>query len=884
MGFLEFKLFWSPMAPTPKNQRTPTPFSKSSLAQIPNSRTPQAKHRLNFTTAKPCLAPVGSAEHPIEVIGRIRDYPDRKEKVLSSLLKVNHDRETLRVKTEGGYRDFSLDGVSLSEEEDLDEFYKKFVKSRINGVKLGDKCTVMMYGPTGAGKSYNMFGSSKQPGIVYRSLRDILGDGVDENDENSEKISVGTFVQVTVLEIYNEELYDLLSTNNGGGFGFGLSKGSASKVRLEVIGKKAKNATFISGTEATKISKEIQKVEKRRIVKSTLCNERSSRSHCMIIIDVPTVGGRLMLVDMAGSENIEQAGQAGQEAKMQTAKINQGNGALKRVVESIANGDSHVPFRDSKLTMLLQDSFEDDKSKILMILCASPDPKELHKTISTLEYGAKAKCIVRGPHTPLKEKGAEDSSSAVILGSRIAAMDQFIHKLQMENKLKERECNEAKRKLMKKEEEIAALRSKLELVVQGGVETTEADVFVKVNERTQMLKHEFEKKIQQCQKMANEFVETERMKMEEKMFQQQQEFEMLKRRLEEIEAELWRSRVDSRSTEVEENSFGKRLLEIYSEDAGMVKSMDLDRSIDMDCGKQGAAIYKAESNTIQAILGYPSISNPREIEDHSILLQHFTNKSFLSTVFEEEEEGNDSEGDKENPPVEEVQKEVIEEKKICSGMLNHDLLHVSTVEDDDLSIDTVPSRKELIQNIFKLCGNSRELSQQCITTESKSPPVKEIGEDSPVRKLHNFSSEKVNDSKENLNPTFESIGVDLEVHVKWEAASKENPGIITTLKVVKDSTLADLRKLIKMYLGADNQELNFLDMSGAPVPKEEEPITPVSKLPWFNNQLHGYLACLRPVKGTKQPNYEPFSPLENKLPLTLKSHGIEGQMAVSISL
>nr|XP_004234044.1 kinesin-like protein KIN-10A [Solanum lycopersicum] len=764
------------MAPTPKNQRTPTPFSKLNLTHIPNSRTPQAKHRLNFTTAKPnSVAPVAAAaEHPIEVIGRIRDYPDRKEKPLS-LLQVNPDRETLRVKTDGGYRDFSFDGVSLSEEEDIDEFYKKFVQSRINGVKLGDKCTVMMYGPTGAGKSYNMFGSSKQPGIVYRSLRDILGDGIEETDENNEKISVGTFVQVTVLEIYNEELYDLLSTNNGGGFGFGWSKGSSSKVRLEVVGKKAKNATFISGTEATKISKEIQKVEKRRTVKSTLCNERSSRSHCMMIIDVPTVGGRLMLVDMAGSENIEQAGQTGMEAKMQTAKINQGNSALKRVVESIANGDSHVPFRDSKLTMLLQDSFEDDKSKILMILCASPDPKELHKTISTLEYGAKAKCIVRGPHTPLKEKGAEDSSSAVILGSRIAAMDQFIYKLQMENKLKEKECNEAKRKLMKKEEEIATLRSKLEVVVaQGGVETTEEDIIVKVNERTQMLKHEFENKIQQCQETANEFVETERRKMEERMFQQQQEFEMLRRRLEEIESELWHSRVGSRSTEVEENSFGKRLLEMYSEDAGMVKSMDLDRSIDMDCGK------KAESNIIQAMLGYPSITNAREIEDPSILLQHFTNKSFLSTVFEEEEEGNDSEGDKENPYVEEVQKEVIEEKTICSD-------NVSRVEDrsDDLSSDnTAPSRKELIQNIFKLCGNSRELSQQCITTpsvpaekrvkdtESKSPPVKEIVENSPITKNHNFSTEKVNDSKENFNPNSE---------LKWEAASKENPMIITTL-------------------------------------------------------------------------------------------------------
>ncbi|AQL03134.1 P-loop containing nucleoside triphosphate hydrolase superfamily protein [Zea mays] len=132
----------------------------------------------------------------------------------------------------------------------------------------------------------------------------------------------------------------------------------------------------------------------------------------MIILDVPSVGGRLMLVDMAGSENIEAAGQTGFEAKMQTAKINQGNTALKRVVESIANGDSHVPFRDSKLTMLLQDSFEDDKSKILMILCASPDAKELHKTVSTLEYGAKAKCIVRVAHaaTPRDKMSSEESS------------------------------------------------------------------------------------------------------------------------------------------------------------------------------------------------------------------------------------------------------------------------------------------------------------------------------------------------------------------------------------------------------------------------------------------------------------------------------------------
>lgn len=117
------------------------------------------------------------------------------------------------------------------------------------------------------------------------------------------------------------------------------------------MGKKAKNATYISGNEAGKISREVAKVEKRRTVKSTLCNERSSRSHCMvgcneqlalftlifmndptvydfaflsllqIILDVPSVGGRLMLVDMAGSENIEAAGQTGFDAKMQVCDV-----------------------------------------------------------------------------------------------------------------------------------------------------------------------------------------------------------------------------------------------------------------------------------------------------------------------------------------------------------------------------------------------------------------------------------------------------------------------------------------------------------------------------------------------------------------------------------
>ncbi|KAK6934718.1 hypothetical protein RJ641_034873 [Dillenia turbinata] len=113
------------------------------------------------------------------------------------------------------------------------------------------------------------------------------------------------------------------------------------------------------------------------------------------------------------------------ETKMHMAKINQGNIALKR------------------------DFFEDAKSKILMILCESPNPKELHKPISTLEY--------------------------VMLGSRIAAMDQFIMKLRMENKFKEREHNEAHKKLLEREEEVASLRAKLELMEGRGSKTNDME-------------------------------------------------------------------------------------------------------------------------------------------------------------------------------------------------------------------------------------------------------------------------------------------------------------------------------------------------------------------------------------------------------------------------
>ncbi|GAV77453.1 Kinesin domain-containing protein [Cephalotus follicularis] len=807
-------------------------------------KTPQStKHRLHFTAKSPNPSSIAKEttplEHPVEVIARIRTHLDHKEKPIS-ILQLNSDKQTLRIRADIGYRDFSLDGISISEDEDLDTFYKKFVESRINGVKLGSKCTIMMYGPTGAGKSYTMFGSAKESGIVYRALKGILG-------EEESGGGVGLFVQVTVLEIYNEEIYDLLSSNGGGGLGFGWPKGgSGSKVRLEVMGKKAKNATFLSGTEAGKISKEIQKVEKRRIVKSTLCNERSSRSHCMIILDVPAVGGRLMLVDMAGSENIEQAGQVGFEAKMQTARINQGNIALKRVVESIANGDSHVPFRDSKLTMLLQDSFEDDKSKILMILCASPDIKELHKTICTLEYGAKAKCIIRGPHTPIKDKTGTEDSSSVILGSRIAAMDQFIYKLQMENKLRERERNEAHQQLTKKEKEVAALRAKLEVVEGNGSGTSEEEINLKVNERTQILKHELEKKLEECQRMAEEFVELERRRMEERILQQQEEVEMLRRRLEEIEFELSRSKDGSGevrgSRDMDGNSFARRLVGIYAdEDPGMVKSMDLDMGDQepfvRDVKHVDGAVHLSDNRGIHGSRHFSALNG---LSDHDLLASKYSDKVCLSTVLStvfEEEEVEEEEKQNQRVEVEEVEKVIIEDKRVCSNQRDNKSSPVIKFKADVLSSSSTPniedaasSRRLRIQNIFTLCGNYRELSQHMRTpvsaqkssetTDPRPSPVVAGGGDLVLKPLN--KEETAIKKKLAMEESAESVNA---------LASKENYNPFNDISNVQDALVLGDKEAAVMGKGSQGHHLRSGSL-----------------------------------------NYKPFSPVESKLSHTPLNH------------
>lgn len=216
------------MAPPPTPPARPAPAPTPQGVAATPLRTPASKHRLHFPTATPRNANHGGAtEHPVEVIGRIRNLASGS----ASALEIAGGGTAVRVRGDaGGCRDFTLDGVSVSEEEDLEGFYRRFVRSRIQGVRVGAKCTVMVYGPTGSGKSHTMFGCAKQPGIVYRALRDILeggGGGEGDSAEDDAGFDAGLFVQVAVLEIYNEEIYDLLVGSGGA-----TAKGNANAPKV----------------------------------------------------------------------------------------------------------------------------------------------------------------------------------------------------------------------------------------------------------------------------------------------------------------------------------------------------------------------------------------------------------------------------------------------------------------------------------------------------------------------------------------------------------------------------------------------------------------------------------------------------------------------------
>jgi kinesin family protein 11 len=282
----------------------------------------------------------------------------------------------------------------------------------------GFNCTIFAYGQTGTGKTYTMTGDISDilplpdnAGIVPRVLYSLFNRLEAEEVENSVKCSF--------IELYNEELRDLLSADD--------------KVKLKIYDEKnakGESSTSVQGMEECHLKSATQGIQllregsHKRQVAATNCNDLSSRSHTVFTITVYMKRttedgqeylstGKLNLVDLAGSENIQRSGAENKRAA-EAGLINKSLLTLGRVINALVERSPHTPYRESKLTRLLQDSLG-GRTKTCIIATLSPAKSNLEETISTLDYAFRAKNIRNKPQvnqllskkTLLKEFTAE---------------------------------------------------------------------------------------------------------------------------------------------------------------------------------------------------------------------------------------------------------------------------------------------------------------------------------------------------------------------------------------------------------------------------------------------------------------------------------------------
>lgn len=281
---------------------------------------------------------------------------------------------------------------------------KIYRTEKTNHVQMlaGFNCTIFAYGQTGTGKTYTMSGDMTESlgllapdaGIIPRVLQSLFNKLEADGTENC--------VRCSFIELYNEELRDLLTPDDN------------AKLKIfDDISKKGHASTIVQGVEERHITNAAEGIERlkegslRRQVAATKCNDLSSRSHTVFTITVYTKRppgssgddfislGKLNLVDLAGSENIQRSGAENKRAA-EAGLINKSLLTLGRVINALVDKSSHIPYRESKLTRLLQDSLG-GRTKTCIIATVSPAKSNLEETISTLDYAFRAKNIKNKP-------------------------------------------------------------------------------------------------------------------------------------------------------------------------------------------------------------------------------------------------------------------------------------------------------------------------------------------------------------------------------------------------------------------------------------------------------------------------------------------------------
>ncbi|RVE70293.1 hypothetical protein OJAV_G00062520 [Oryzias javanicus] len=288
---------------------------------------------------------------------------------------------------------FTFDSVYDWDSKQID-LYDETFRPLVDSVLLGFNGTIFAYGQTGTGKTYTMEGVRKDPerrGVIPNSFEHIFTH--ISRSQNQQYL-----VRASYLEIYQEEIRDL------------LSKDQSRRLELRErpdVGVHVKDLSSVVTNSVREIENVMNLGNQNRSVGATNMNEHSSRSHAIFVITVECreMGvdeenhirvGKLNLVDLAGSERQSKTGAQGERLKEAT-KINLSLSALGNVISALVDGkSSHIPYRDSKLTRLLQDSLGGN-ARTVMVANIGPASYNVEETLTTLRYANRAKNIKNKP-------------------------------------------------------------------------------------------------------------------------------------------------------------------------------------------------------------------------------------------------------------------------------------------------------------------------------------------------------------------------------------------------------------------------------------------------------------------------------------------------------
>ncbi|XP_026952785.1 kinesin-like protein KIF9 isoform X8 [Sagmatias obliquidens] len=292
---------------------------------------------------------------------------------------------------------FKLDGVLHDASQDL--VYETVAKDVVSQALNGYNGTIMCYGQTGAGKTYTMTGATenyKHRGILPRALQQVF-------KMIEERPTQAITVRVSYLEIYNESLFDLLST---------LPYVGPSVTPMTIV--EGPQGVFIKGLSVHLTSQEedafslLFEGETNRIIASHTMNKNSSRSHCIFTIyveahsrtlsDAKYMTSKINLVDLAGSERLGKSRSEGRVLKEATY-INKSLSFLEQAI--IALGDQkrdHIPFRQCKLTHALKDSLgEGGNCNMILVTNIYGEASQLEETLSSLRFASRMKLVTTEP-------------------------------------------------------------------------------------------------------------------------------------------------------------------------------------------------------------------------------------------------------------------------------------------------------------------------------------------------------------------------------------------------------------------------------------------------------------------------------------------------------